>query len=84
MSELYSFRLGPNQSNELNKGKLSNTLRAIESDLLNAIQNISNAKAQLPDFVAGETAEALSDVLQKQIAQLQNSLSTINTILKGV
>ena len=84
MPESYKPSLELDPFRELEAQRLRNILMSVQSDLSNATQSINNANTQLPSLLTGRAADALSDALQQQNVRLQNSLSAINTILRGV
>ena len=63
---------------------LRDGLYSIISDLEIAIQNIHNAKDQMPNMATGVAVDALSDALDKQISTLQGAISSLTRIVKGV
>ena len=63
---------------------LRDGLYSIISDLETAIQDIRNAKAQMPSIATGAAASALSDALDKQISTLQSAISSLTQFMKGV
>jgi hypothetical protein len=77
-------RSGLDSISELKSQRLRFSLNAIETELSCAIQYIKSAKKQIPNFVDGKVTDALSEALQKQETNLYDSMSTINTLMKGV
>lgn len=63
---------------------LRDGLYPIISDLETAIQDIRNAKAQMPSMTTGAAKDALSDALDKQISTLQGTISSLTRFMKGV
>ena len=49
-----------------------------------AIQNIHDAKKQMPGMATGAAADALSAALEKQISILHGTISSLKQVMKGV
>ena len=58
-------------------------LQAIQSELRDAIADIRLAKSELPNFLSGQSAEALRGALARQEERLTRSLSAIQMIARG-
>lgn len=59
-------------------------LNSIILDLETAIQNIHDAKKQMPGMATGAAADALSAALGKQISILYGTISSLKQVMKGV